>query len=88
MDIEKIKNISPRIIERLLDGCSQDEAVLRWTERESYGKFTGEGLIKADFRKEHCFAVYDDIDGYVVTICAADDCFPDRILFPEIAEEK
>lgn len=71
VDIEKIRQIDYKKFD-FISANSIDEFFERWTERESYLKFTGEGLssfrcqIPSDAHFEH-FPVYDD---YHACVCA------------------
>jgi len=82
IDIEKIRPISQRIIDRCLNGCSQEDAIRNWTRRESFGKMTGNGFNDVRYDKViHTFHEYTDIEGYLITVCAAaaDVEFPKNI---------
>lgn len=70
VDIEQIRPISQRVINRFLDGCPAEQAVLKWTMRESYGKMTGEGFFHSPTVVPHTFLSYYEISGYIVTLCA------------------
>jgi hypothetical protein len=39
IDVEGKRKVSERIRKKFLNGANEDEALLRWTERESYGKY-------------------------------------------------
>lgn len=71
VDIEKIRPIDYKKFD-FISADSIDEFFERWTERESYLKFTGEGLssfrcqIPSDAHFEH-FPVYED---YHACVCA------------------
>ena len=69
VDIEGERAISRRIRERFLDGASEEEAVLRWTMRESYGKLEGRGFFAGEPPKEARFVTYRTLAGFVVTVC-------------------
>lgn len=45
VDAEYMRDISEGVRRRFLAGCTQKDALQRWTERESYGKMTGEGFF-------------------------------------------
>lgn len=45
IDIEKTSQIKKKISDRYLGGATGTEALRRWTERESFGKLTGEGFF-------------------------------------------
>ncbi|MCM1306091.1 MAG: hypothetical protein NC037_00610 [Bacteroides sp.] len=71
VDIEKIRPIDFKKFD-FIAADSEEEFFEKWTERESYLKFTGEGLgafrceIPADVHFEH-FPIYD---GYHACVCA------------------
>ncbi len=73
VDIEGERTISERIRVRFLDGISEEEAVLRWTMRESYGKLEGQGFFAGKPPKEARFVTYLSLPGFVVTVCVLDD---------------
>lgn len=58
IDAEPVgRRISARVRERFLDGCTEEDALYRWTRRESMGKLTGEGFFTtAD--SDACQTVY------------------------------
>ena len=45
VDIEGGRKISERIRNRFLDSASEEDAILKWTERESKGKLFGGGFF-------------------------------------------
>ena len=71
VDIEKVRPIDYKKFD-FIQAEDEEEFFEKWTERESYLKFTGEGLgalrceIPADAHFEH-FPVYD---GYHACVCA------------------
>lgn len=71
VDIEKVRDIDYKKID-FVDADDVDDFFEKWTMRESYLKFTGEGLkkmrceIPSDAHFEH-FPVYDD---YIACVCA------------------
>lgn len=70
IDAEKNKDISERIREKYLGGASQEEAIVRWTQRESYGKLEGTGFFaqNKDIKVKYVsFVIYED---FTVTVCA------------------
>ena len=72
VDIEKIRPISQRVIDRFLDGCHPDEAVRIWTRRESFGKMTGVGFHDKSYGEvPHIFHEYNDIEGFLITVCVS-----------------
>lgn len=74
VDIERIRPVNPRIVERFLKGIpsvSTDADIIEaWCKKESYGKFTGCGLIGADFSKPHFIQIFDLIPGYKTAVCS------------------
>lgn len=76
VDIERIRPINPRIAERYLQGIvrgSGDADIIEaWCRKESYGKFTGSGLLKADFLQPHFIEIIDCIPGYIIAVCTAE----------------
>ena len=78
VDIEGERAISRRIRERFLDGASEEEAVLRWTMRESYGKLEGRGFFAGEPPKDARFVTYRTLPGFTVTVCVLGD--------PEVSE--
>ena len=73
VDIEKIRPIHPRVAERYLGNAhlTGREAILAWTKRESYGKFTGEGVFAKDYTLPHVFTELAAPEGYVICVCTA-----------------
>lgn len=71
VDIEKIRPVNFKSFD-FISAEDEEEFFEKWTERESYLKFTGEGLsslrceIPSDAHFEH-FPVYD---GYHACVCA------------------
>ena len=72
VDIEACdRKISPAVCRRFLNGCDPDDAIQRWTERESFGKLTGEGAASqtipfdADTLCFHSFVVA----AHLLTVC-------------------
>lgn len=76
VDIEWIRPVNPRIADRYLHGIVRGTRVAdiieAWCRKESYGKFTGAGLLKADFLQPHYIEVFKCIDGYIVAVCTAE----------------
>lgn len=65
------RKVSPAVCRRFLDGCPPADAIRRWTERESFGKLTGEGVAsqRTPFDAELlCFHSYL-IAEHLVTVC-------------------
>ncbi len=73
VDIEAEREISEKIRDRFLGGASAEEAVRRWTERESYGKLEGRGFFAGDIPDDAQFITYDELKGFLVTLCVMGD---------------
>lgn len=70
IDIEMIRPLDHRVIDRFLGNCDPDEAIRIWTQRESFGKMTGEGFHDTRYEEiPHMFREYNEITGYIVTVC-------------------
>ncbi len=69
IDIEGNREVSERIREKYLDNAPEDEALLRWTERESYGKYEGSGFFAEPNYENVSFKTFF-VDGFTVTVCA------------------
>lgn len=96
VDIEEIRPIPDRVKNRHLCGlCDEREAIRRWTRRESYGKFTGEGLkIQCPDRfvtnyarlpGDHILFSEYDLEKYIINVCS--DASDFDLSFLEIKEE-
>ncbi len=76
VDIERIRPIKSGITERYLRDILQDDtdiAVIEaWCKRESYGKFIGEGFLKADFSKPHYIEILHEIPEYIIAVCTGE----------------
>ncbi len=83
IDIEGKREIPERIRKRFLDNVPEDEAILRWTERESYGKYEGSGFFAPMSDGEVAFSSFE-IGEYTVTVCSRKG---DRITFCEIIQK-
>jgi phosphopantetheinyl transferase len=68
IDVEGERDISERIRKKYLEGAPESEALLRWTERESYGKYEGSGFFAEPNYKDVSFSTFK-INGFTVTIC-------------------
>ena len=68
IDVEGKRKVSERIRKKFLNGANEDEALLRWTERESYGKYEGSGFFAEPNYKDVSFSTFK-INGFTVTIC-------------------
>lgn len=79
IDLEKIRPISDRIVQRylylhpmlipVLPGMAGN--ILAWTRLESYGKLTGRGFLEKEFLIPCQFSSYYDIPGQILTVCEA-----------------
>ncbi len=69
IDIERERKISRRLRERFLDGASEEEAILCWTRRESYGKLEGRGFFAGKPPKEAQFVTYHTLPNHLITVC-------------------
>lgn len=71
VDIEKVRPIDMAKF-TFIQAADEDEFFEQWTKRESYVKFTGEGLkaIRADIPEDAHFDSFDVFDGYKVAVCA------------------
>ena len=69
IDIEGERTVSKRIRDKFLGGVSEDEALLRWTERESYGKYEGSGFFAEPNYEGVNFTTFK-IENFTVTVCA------------------
>ena len=71
IDIERIRPISQRVIDRFLNGCPQSKAINKWTQRESFGKMTGNGFHDTRYDEiPHIFREYK-LDDYIITVCVS-----------------
>ncbi len=68
IDIEGNREVSQRIREKYLDNAPEDEALLRWTERESYGKYEGSGFFAEPNYENVTFTTFS-VNEYTVTVC-------------------
>ncbi len=68
IDIEGNRKVSKRIREKYLGGATEEEALLRWTERESYGKYEGSGFFAEPNYDSVEFKTFF-VDGFTVTVC-------------------
>ncbi len=73
VDAETIRPIPKRVRDRYLGGLDGEDAVRRWTERESYGKLTGEGLAVGAIPASARFTSFRLPDGVLITVCTAED---------------
>jgi|LSQX01.2.fsa_nt_gb phosphopantetheinyl transferase len=85
VDIERIRPVNPRIADRFLrgiaTGTSYDKIIEAWCKKESYGKFTGAGLLGADFSLPHHIQVFDFVPGYKIAVCSVKKQTAEIILF-------
>ncbi len=68
IDIEGKRKVSDRIREKYLGGVSEDDALVRWTERESYGKYEGSGFFAEPNYDSVEFKTFF-VDGFTITVC-------------------
>jgi len=71
VDIEKMREIDFKKFS-FIDAESEEEFFEKWTERESYLKWTGEGLraLKCDIPDGAHFEHFPVYDGYHACVCA------------------
>jgi phosphopantetheinyl transferase len=72
VDIEGGREISKGIRQRFLNDASEEEALIRWTERESRGKLFGGGFFdeseNGDVKYRHF-----EYDGFCITVCGKNE---------------
>lgn len=72
VDIEpEDRRISAAVCHRFLEDCAPEDALRCWTQRESFGKLTGEGVASQaiPFDKDKlCFDSYI-VAGHLLTVC-------------------
>jgi len=83
IDAELDRPLSAAMRGRWLCGCGEDDGILEWTQRESYGKFTGEGFVFKEPKRPHKYAV-NRIGRYIVTLCTS----PDAVIAEKLNEIK
>ncbi|MBE6581846.1 MAG: hypothetical protein E7648_01115 [Ruminococcaceae bacterium] len=69
IDIEGQRKVSKRIRDKFLDGANEEDALLRWTERESYGKYEGSGFFAEPNYDNVSFTTFT-LNGFIITVCA------------------
>lgn len=71
VDIEKIRDIDYNKF-KFIEANSKEEFFEKWTERESYLKYTGEGIknIKLDIPKSAHFEHFPVFNDYHACVCA------------------
>ena len=71
VDIEKIRPIDFKKFD-FIDAEDEQDFFEKWTERESYLKFTGEGMskLRTPIPEDAHFEHFDVFDGYHACICA------------------
>lgn len=72
-DIERLRPLSPRTVQRIAGTVTEREFFTRWVRRESRVKWSGEGLTRvheadAPLSGEHLFYP-DTFEGYVACVC-------------------
>ena len=76
VDIECIKPVKAGVVERylrgIIRGTGDEDIIEAWCRRESYGKFTGEGFVRADFSLPHHIEILRLIPGYIIAVCSAE----------------
>ena len=68
IDIEGNRSVSSRIREKWLGGAGEEEAILCWTKRESYGKYEGSGFFAEPNYDNVSFTTFT-LNGFTVTVC-------------------
>lgn len=72
VDIEPLRPLPERVRKRFLGGADGEEAVRRWTERESYGKWEGRGFFAPPPGPDTVkYVTLRALDGYLITVCTA-----------------
>lgn len=73
VDIERIKPVNPGVVKRylssLIRGDTDEDIIESWCRRESYGKYTGDGFLRADFSNPHYIEILKIIPGYIIAVC-------------------
>ncbi len=71
VDIEKVRPVHMQKFP-FIQAADEKEFFEKWTERESYVKFTGDGIskIRDDIPADAHFEHFDVFDGYHVAVCA------------------
>ena len=71
VDIEKIRPIDFKKFD-FIDAEDEQDFFEKWTERESYLKFTGEGMskLRKEIPEDAHFEHFDVFDGYHACVCA------------------
>lgn len=69
IDVEGKRKVSERIRKKFLNGANEEDALLRWTERESYGKYEGSGFFAEPNYDGVSFTTFT-VNGFTVTVCA------------------
>ncbi len=71
IDLERRREIPERVSRRFLGGATGEEALRRFTMRESCGKLTGGGFFTGDRLPDGMrFLFFEQIPGYLLTLCA------------------
>ena len=73
VDVEKVREIDFKKFD-FIDAEDEQDFFEKWTERESYCKFTGEGIakIKEPVSQDAHFEHFDVFDGYHACICVGE----------------
>lgn len=71
VDVEKVRPVDYKKFD-FIDAENEGDFFKKWTERESFVKFTGEGLgsIRKPIPDDAHFEHFDVFDGYHVCVCA------------------
>ena len=89
-DIEKITKIRPKTVEKYFSQSEQERVKKNgskdffeiWTKKESYVKYTGEGMKGfshlSEYPKEIAFFT-KKYDNYQITVCTKKECLPESI---------
>ena len=65
------RKVSPAVCKRFLNDCPPADAIRRWTERESFGKLTGEGVASQQTSFDAALLGFHSylIASHLVTVC-------------------
>ncbi len=73
IDAEKSREVSERIRNKYLSGSSETDAIIKWTQKESYGKLEGSGFFAKNKDIDVKYATYVIYGKFTVTVCAETD---------------